>query len=286
MRVAQEGAGARIVNNLNAFYSSKYHSKLSVFPLVLALICLASSCGGENPPEITPATLGGDRILFERGEAALAEEDWGDARGFFVQVRDNYPQSEYRAEARLQIGDTYEGEGTPDSYIRALAEYQDFLSLYPTHPRTGYAQYKLGMVHFHQMRRAERDQTETLSAIAEFEAFIARFPADHELMPQVREQLRGARDRLGMHDYQVGIYYYQRENYAGAMARFRELIEQDPGFSRLDGVYFYLATTLADTTQVSEAIPYFARLLDEFSESEFAEPAAARLTELEAGSQP
>ena len=103
---------------------------------------------------------------------------------------------------------------------------------------------------------------------------------------QVREQLRGARDRLGMHDYLVGVYYYQRENYAGAMARFRELIEQDPGFNRLDGVYFYLATTLADTTQVSEAIPYFARLLDVFTESEFAEQAAARLTELEAGSLP
>lgn len=264
------------------------HGQLGSAVLVCALAGAIAGCAGpvqlNDIPDI--GELEADRLLFERGSEAVDDRNWSRAREYFLQIRDNYPQSEYRAEARLQIGDTYEGEGSPDSYVRALAEYQDFLSLYPTHPRAGYAQYKLGMVHFHQMRRAERDQTETLSAIAEFEAFIARFPADHELMPQVREQLRGARDRLGMHDYLVGIYYYQRENYAGAMARFRELIEQDPGFNRLDGVYFYLATTLADTTQVSEAIPYFARLLDEFSESEFAEQAAARLTELEAASQP
>jgi len=264
------------------------HHGLERVALVCALTGLIAGCAGSirvnDIPDI--GDLEADRLLFERGTEAVDDGNWSRARVYFLDIRDNYPQSEYRAEARLQIADTYEGEGTPDAYVRALAEYQDFLSLYPTHPRTGYAQYKLGMVHFHQMRRAERDQTETLSAIAEFEAFIARFPADHELMSQVRVQLRGARDRLGMHDYQVGVYYYGRKNYAGAMARFRELIEQDPGFSRLDAVYFYLATTLADTAQVSEAIPYFARLLDEFTESEFTEQAAARLTELEAGSLP
>lgn len=255
--------------------------------LVCALTATVAACasGGVNDiPDV--GELEADRLLFERGSEAIADGNWARAREYFIQIRDNYPQSEYRAEARLQIGDTYEGEGSAEAYVRALEEFQDFLSLYPTHPRAGYAQYKLGMVHFHQIRRAERDQTETLNAIAEFEAFLARFPSDHELMPQVLEGLRGARDRLGTHDYQVGVYYYSRANYAGAIARFRELIEEDPEFSGLDGVYFYLASALADTTQVSEAIPYFARLLDEFPESEFAENAAARLTELEAGAQP
>ena len=256
--------------------------------LVCALTATVAACAGSGRLIDIPAIgdLEADRLLFERGSEAIDERNWARAREYFLQIRDNYPQSEYRAEARLQIGDTYEGEGSAESYIRALEEFQDFLSLYPTHPRAGYAQYKLGMVHFHQIRRAERDQTETLDAIAEFEAFLARFPSDHELMPQVLEGLRGARDRLGTHDFQVGVYYYGNANYAGAIARFRQLLEEDPGFTALDGVYFYLASSLADTTQVSEAIPYFARVLDEFPESEFAEPSALRLTELEAGAQP
>ena len=255
--------------------------------LVCALTATVAACAGGRVNDI-PAIgdLEADRLLFERGSEAIDGRNWTRAREYFVQIRDNYPQSEYRAEARLQIGDTYEGEGSAESYVRALEEFQDFLSLYPTHPRAGYAQYKLGMVHFHQMGRAERDQTETSSAIAEFEAFLARFPSDHELVPQVLEGLRGARDRLGTHDFQVGVYYYSHANYAGAIARFRQLLEEDPEFTELDGVYFYLASSLADTTQVSEAIPYFARVLDEFPESEFAELSALRLTELEAGAQP
>lgn len=255
-----------------------------VCTLTVALVGCAGSMGPNDIPAI--GDLEADRLLFERGSEAMDDQNWPRAREYFLQIRDNYPQSQYRAEARLQIGDTYEGEGSPDSYVRAIEEFQDFLSLYPTHPRTGYAQYKLALVHLHQMNRAERDQTETLSAIAEFEAFIARFPADHELMPQVREGLRSARDRLGMHNYQVGLYYYKYKNYLGSMARLREILEEDPGFTARDGVYFYLASALAETTQVTEAIPYFARLLDEFPESEFAAEAAEQLSQLEAGAQP
>jgi outer membrane assembly lipoprotein YfiO len=255
-----------------------------VCTLTVALVGCAGSSGPNDIPDI--GTLEADRLLFERGSEAMDDRNWTRAREYFIQIRDNYPQSQYRAESRMQIGDSYEGEGSMESYVRAIEEFQDFLSLYPTHPRSGYAQYKLGMVHLHQMNRAERDQTETLNAVVEFEAFIARFPADHELMPQVREGLRTARDRLRMHDYQVGMYYYKLKNYAGAMARLREILEADPAFSARDGVYFYLASALADTTQVTEAIPYFARLLDEFPESEFAGEAAERLSELEAGAQP
>jgi outer membrane protein assembly factor BamD len=268
--------------------SSPTRRRNSGILLVLALTATVAACAGTarvtDIPDI--GDLEADRLLFERGSEAIDERDWARAREYFLQIRDNYPQSEYRAEARLQIGDTYEGEGSTESYVRALEEFQDFLSLYPTHPRAAYAQYKLGMVHFHQIRIAERDQTETLSAIAEFEAFLARFPSDHELVPQVRGGLRAARDRLGTHDFQIGVYYYSNANYAGAIARFRQLLEEDPGFIGLDGVYFYLASSLVDTTQVSEAIPYFARVLDEFPESEFAEVSALRLTELEAGVQP
>ena len=273
--------------NVSHEASSPTRRRLGAALLVCAVTATVAACATSRVNDIPDVgELEADRLLFERGSEAIADRSWARAREYFLQIRDNYPQSEYRAEARLQIGDTYEGEGSPASYVRALEEFSDFLSLYPTHPRAAYAQYKLGMVHFHQMRRAERDQTETLNAIEEFEAFLARFPSDHELMPQVLKGLRGAQDRLGTHDYQVGVYYYSRANYAGAIARFRQLLEEDPGFAGLDGVYFYLASALADTTQVSEAIPYFARLLDEFPESEFAESSASRLTELEAGSQP
>ena len=248
------------------------------------LAATALACGGRDP-EIQTGQLEADRLLFERGTAALEEGDWQRAREYFVQIRDNYPQSQYRAEARLSIGDTYEGEGTADAYVQALDEYQDFLSLYPTSPRAAYAQYKVGMVHFHQMRRPERDQTETMNAVREFETFVTRYPPEHELMAQVRQRLRDGRDRLSEHDFIVGRFYYRLKNYPGAIARFRQILDDDPAYTRRDQVYFHLAESLAGSNEVTEAIPYFARILEEFEASEYADDATARIAELEAGQE-
>ena len=248
---------------------------------LLATTALACG-GGMSRPELPTGEIDADRLLFERGTAALEEGAWRRAREYFVTIRDTYPQSEYRAPARLAIGDTYEGEGSAAGYVQALDEFQDFLNLYPTHERAGYAQYKVGLVHFHQMRRAERDQTETMAAVEAFEAFITRYPTD-ELMPEARLRLREARDRLSRHDFVVGHFYFRLKNYAGAFSRFREILDNDPAYTGRDEVYFYLAESLATVNRVSEAIPYLARILDEFDSSEFAEQARTRLAELEAG---
>ena len=255
---------------------------LAVAACVLAVTAI--TCGSLSPElAIETGIVGADLLLFERGTAALEERDWTRARQYFVEIRDNYPQSQHRAEARLLIGDTYEGEGTLEGYVQALDEYQDFLSLFPTHPRAPYAQYKVGMVHLQQMRRAERDQTETMNAVLEFETFITRYPTDQELMTEVRQRLREARDRLSEHDFVVGRFYHRSENYPGAINRFRLILDNDPGYSRRDEVYFHLGEALAQSRQLTEAIPYFARILDEFDTSEYAEEARIRITELETG---
>ena len=248
------------------------------------LAATALACGGQNA-EIPPPQFEADLLLFERGTTALEEGDWRRARDYFVQIRDNYPQSQHRADVRLSIGDTYEGEGSLEAYVLALDEFQDFLSLYPTHPRAAYAQYKVGLVHFHQMRRAERDQTATMNAVQAFETFLTLYP-DNQLIPEVRQRLRDALDRLSAHDFVVGHFYYRVRNYRGAISRFRQILDDDPAYTRRDEVYFHLADSLARSNQIVEAMPYFARLLDEFEASEYAEQARMRIVELEAGQEP
>ncbi len=66
-----------------------------------------------------------------------------------------------------------------------INEFREFLSFYPTNRRADYAQYKLGMAHFMQMRAAQRDQTETRDAIKEFDTFIERYP-NSSLMPEAK----------------------------------------------------------------------------------------------------
>lgn len=252
--------------------------------LVLVAGALAvTACGGREAviPDLTEADA--DEILFERGTAALEEGSWSTAREYFVQIRDNYPQSPLRAQARLGVVESYEGEGTDIAYLSALSELQEFLRLYPpTHELAPEAQFKVGMVYFNQMRRPERDQSETRSAITEFETFIELYAefADSQLLADARVRLRDARDRLSDSNYLVGRFYYRLRYYPGAIDRFREILDEDPGYTRRDAVYFHLADALATIDRGPEALPLFELLISEFPSTEYLEDANLRIAEL------
>jgi outer membrane protein assembly factor BamD len=246
--------------------------------MVIAMLVGVAACGSRQatPP---PGSAQPDRFLFDRGNEAMKEGEWVNARTYFQQIVDNYPQSPVRPDAKLGVGDAYLGEGNTESLVLAANEFREFLTFYPTHPRADYAQYKLAMSHFRQMRAAERDQTETRAALKEFDVFFQR-SSNSPLMPEVKQNWRIARDRLSEASYRVGLLYYRNRWYPGAIDRFREVLRDDPGYSGRDAVYFYLAESLARTDKTAEAIPYFQRLLDEFDRSEYLEDARERLQAL------
>ena len=251
---------------------------MSRLAIAVAALVVISGCAGRQttPP---PGTAQPDRFLFERGTEALKARDWLDARTYFLQIVDGYPQSPFRPDAKLGVGDSYLGEGSAASVVLAANEFREFLQFYPTSARADYAQYKLAMSHFEQMRAPERDQTETREALKEFDVFFQRYPTS-ALTPEVRKNWRIARDRLSQASFGVGLHYYRSRWYPGAIDRFREVLRDDPEYTGRDSVYFYLAESLARTDKKAEAIPYFERLLAEFPSSDHLEDAQARLVEL------
>jgi outer membrane protein assembly factor BamD len=247
---------------------------------VLALLCVLTAC--SSAPRRPPAgTLEPDKFLWERGSEALESRRWFTAREYFRQLVDSYPQSPFRADAKLGVGDSFLGEGTLESQLMAINEYREFLSFYPTHPRADYAQYQLGMAHFKQMRNAYRDQTETKEAIAEFSVFLQRFPSS-PLLPDARQRLREAKDRLGQSEYNVGLQYYRMKWYPGAIDRFLTLLKTDPEYTYRDSVYYYLAQALVQIDRPFEALPFFDRLIEEFESSEPLEAAQRQAAQLKA----
>ena len=248
--------------------------------IVLCLLIVSAGCGGTR--DVSPADVANpDRFLFERGQAALKERKWLDAREYFRQVVDNYPGSPLRPDAKLAIGDTYLGERSAESLVLADNEYREFLTFYPTNPRADYAQFKLAMSFFEQMRGPERDQTPTKDAIQEFELFFSRYP-NSPLVPEARQKYREARDRLSDHNFGVGRLYFRQGVYTGAASRFLEILKEDPEYTRRDGVYFYLGELFLRADNKAEALPYFKRLVTEYTASEYLERAQKRLQELSA----
>jgi outer membrane protein assembly factor BamD len=255
-------------------------------PVLLVLLALAgaSGCSTRTRGLVPAGTTEPDRFLFDKGTAALDGKKWLTAREFYKQVVETYTQSPYRPDAKLGIGDTYLGEGTAEALVLAINEFREFLSFYPTNARADYAQYKLGLAHVKQMRGPQRDQTETREAIKELQAFVDRYPGS-SLMTEGSAKLRDARDRLSESDYLVGYFYFRQRWYPGAIDRFKEILKEDPQYSRRDAVYFYLAESLIKTKHEAEALPYFEKVVSEFEKSEYLVETQKRIAELKAQAQ-
>jgi outer membrane protein assembly factor BamD len=251
--------------------------------LLVALAILASGCA-QKTTNLPPGTADADKFLFDRGTEAAKERKWLDAREYFRNLVDNYPQSPYRPDAKLALGDTYISEGSTESLLLGANEFREFLTFYPTHQRADYAQLQLARSFTEQMLAPERDQTATRDAIREIEIFLQRFP-NSPLMPEARKLEREARDRLSDASYRVGYFYYRLKYYAGAIDRFREVLKTDPGYTNRDALYFHLAESLYRNTppDKAQALPYYERLVKEFEKSEFLAEAQKRIAELKAG---
>lgn len=248
---------------------------------LVLLAATSSACGSKGA--LPPGAREADRFLFEAGTGALSDKKWLKAREYFRTIVDNYPQSPYRPDAKLGVGDTYLGEGTAESLTLAVNEFREFLTFYPTNRRADYAQYKLGLAHHKQMLAPERDQTQTREAVQELDTFLERYP-NSSLLPEVKSKLRDARDHLSESEYRVGLFYFRSRWYPGAIERFKGILKSDPDYTNRDAIYYYLAESLVRTEKKAEALPYYERLLKEFVQSEYLEEARKRIAELKVDS--
>jgi outer membrane protein assembly factor BamD len=246
--------------------------------VVCAALVLAGGCASQRAA-VPPANAEADQFLFERGSAEFKEGNWIAAREYYRQIVDNYPQSQYRPDAKLGVGDTYIGEHTTESLLLAVNEFREFLTFYPTSPRADYAQYRLAFAQSEQMLAPERDQTNTREAIKELQVFVDRYP-NSALLPQAQALLRTAKDRLSEASYRVGFFYFRSKWWPGAIDRFQQVLKEDPEFTQRDAVYYHLAESLLRIDRKAEALPYFERLLKEFEQSSYLEATRRRVGEL------
>ena len=238
-----------------------------------------AACGRGKTALPSPGTIDADKYLFDRGTESLKKKRWLVGREYFKKLVDTYPQSSYRQEAKLSIGDSYLGENSLESNILAVNEFREFLSFFPGNDRTDYAQFKIALGYANQMLGPERDPTPAQDALTACETFTRNYP-NSKYRAEADQVCRRARDTLSGHDYKVGIYYYRVHWYPGAADRFTKLLESDPKYTQRDAVFYYLGEIYHLNKQDTLALPYYDRVIKEFEKSEFLEKSKKRIAEI------
>ncbi len=233
---------------------------------VLAGLLAAAACS-HGQADIATLTSNSDQVIWDAGQKSLQKHDWEAARQHFKRIIDAFPQSRYAPSARLALGDSYVKEGGNANDILAVGAYREFLTLYPSHPQSDYAQFQVAESYFRQKSGPDRDQTQTVHALEEYERLLDLYPSS-PYIENARGRIKETRQTLARAEYLAGYFYQKTRQYCRAsVARYEGIIRDYPDFDDLDLVLLHLAECLHAQGRTAEALPHLNQLIEEFPES-------------------
>lgn len=169
-------------------------------------------------------------------------------------------EKNYEPMTILQRAEAYFRKDEP---IEAQAEYQRFLDLHPLHPLADYAQYKLAMSSYCQIRTIDRDPEPAEKALTAFQKLLSNYPKTAYAEP-AREKSAEIQEGLARHQVYVARFYYRKGAYPAAIARLQRVVEQHPGEPVTAEALLYLAAALKAAGEDAKAEAALERLLKDF----------------------
>jgi len=230
---------------------------------------LCSGCAKKEQPQ-TP------QDYLRLGDQELGRKRETQARKYYEQFLEQYPDSDLKAQAQFKIADAlYHGR----NYLEARFEYQKFLELYPLHPLASRAQFQLSMCSLQTIQTFDRAQQHTKEALQALRFFRSKYPQD-PLMDQAEEHIQFLRRRLAAHEFAVARFYYRKKAYHAAIGRFLNLIQVYPEVPDIDAALYMLADSYREEENYIKAQGVLQLLVERFPSSTYLERARAQLRTL------
>jgi outer membrane protein assembly factor BamD len=235
---------------------------------LLVILFLSPGCRAKKSVSIDPSEKGSDKKMYENAMKYI-NRDPEKARLLFKEIMQLYPDSVYANKGKLGIGDSYFKEGGAASLVMAAAEYQEYVSLYPYSPDAVYAKNQIAMCYYKQVKKPERDQTSTFAAIKAFEGVIQQYPGTPEA-DAAKKKINECRQNLASHYFQIGYYNYVMKSYSGAIARFKQVMDEYPDFLKNDKLFYFTGKTYLAMADLDSALSFFQRVVGSHAQSKYA----------------
>jgi outer membrane protein assembly factor BamD len=255
------------------------------FLVAMSMAGLLTSCSfraKKYDDPITKDTKQPDKVLFDRAIGDIEHGRYEIARITLNTLINTYDQSEFLAKAKLAIADSWFREGGTASLAQAEAEYKDFILFYPTMEEAAESQQKICQIHYKQMDKSDRDQTQAIRAEDECRQLIVQFP-NSKYVDETKQLLRNIQEAIAEGEYLVGNFYYKRGDNSAAANRLSHVIDQYPLYSKADLALWEMGESygrLGTRFRKQEGEAY-SKIVRDYPLSDYADDAARKLKELE-----
>jgi outer membrane protein assembly factor BamD len=189
---------------------------------VLVAVLALAACRSDDAAD---PLISRERPVEQIYNEAADEKQAGNharASALFQEVERQHPYSPWATTAKLMAAYS---EYTRGRYTEAIGMLDRFIRLHPAHRDVPYAYYLRAMCYYEQIADVQRDQRMTQQALNALQDVVNRFP-DTAYARDARLKVDLARDHLAGKEMLIGRYYQQRNLYAGAVNRFRTVVDQ------------------------------------------------------------
>jgi outer membrane protein assembly factor BamD len=160
--------------------------------------------------------------IYNDGLARVQKGDFDGAVTKFSSLDKQYPYTDWaRKGLIMEAYANYEG----GFYDEAITASRRYLQSYPNTSDAAYAQYLMASSYYDQIPDITRDQEKSERAILALQELVQRYP-NSEYVADARKKIQVASDQLAGKELEVGRFYLQKRNYAGAINRFRNVVSR------------------------------------------------------------
>lgn len=197
--------------------------------------------------------------LFKRTVEMYNSRQYKDAINSLLFLRENYPQKmEYQSRITLYLADSHFHQ---KEYPEAIANYEEFIKLYPTSPDVPYAYFQIGMSNYSQRRTYDRDATFVRKALKSFKKVLKVAPPGVLTNESVR-MIAFCRRELSRHDLFIADFYLRTHHYKSAIMRYKGVIDSYPNLKIYDRSHLGIAKAyikLKEKDRAYRHLSYVAR---------------------------
>jgi len=222
-----------------------------------------------------PTVIKKDVDYFREAMEQFNFKNYFDSIPAFETVREKFPMSPYAVLSELRLGDSHYGK---DEYVEASHYFENFRRLHPSNKHVPYSLFMAGMCAYKQILAPENDQSFSKEALEHFQLLVDIFPTS-PYTGKALCKISEAKQRIAENEFFVGSFYLKKENYKGAIDRFRKILKEYPNAIKKDKLLYYIADATIQSGNREKGVRILTLLLARYPDSDYS-PEATVLIDL------
>jgi outer membrane protein assembly factor BamD len=190
--------------------------------LVVASVLFVLGCTSTNDAAKKALNPDPPAKMYADADALLNRGSYSDAAKKFEDIDRDHPYAPEARRAMVMAAYAYYKAG---KYPEAQAAGKRYTTMHPGTKDAALAHHIVASANFDEIKDPQRDQTSTRKALAELKLLVQRYP-DSPYGQQAINRIRIAEDVLAASEMNVGRYYLNRQNYVGAINRFKTVVAE------------------------------------------------------------